>query len=271
MNSHCLKLLLAASLFALANEAAHGQVSELYIISSPNVIYPVGNTSVYQSGSLLRKWTHATSYELSIAVVGGSVRQSAVEAGFRGTEYTLSGALTGRIFPAAPAVFDAASDGSSIFGWDVNTATLKRYDLDWRFQQNLFSLGSAYDHAYMGITYDLESHSIWLAPLSTGSIVTHGYLYNYSLTGNLLGTLALANSSSTGSGLAYDPADNTLWFFNWGAQRFEQYAKNGELLSTLTGMTRVHGAEFVLVPEPAVSGLFGIAALVVVFNRQRRS
>jgi hypothetical protein len=96
-----------------------------------------------------------------------------VEAGFRGAEYTLIGALTGRISPAAPGVFDAASDGSSTYGWDFNTATLKRYDLGWRFQQNLFSLGSAYDHAYMGITFALQPRSIWLSPLSNGGIVTH--------------------------------------------------------------------------------------------------
>jgi hypothetical protein len=122
----------------------------------------------------------------------------------------------------------------------------------------------------MGITYDLENNSIWLSPLSTGGLETRGYLYNYSLTGNLLGTLAMVNSSSIGTSLAYDPADNSLWVFSWGSQRFEQYSKTGELLSTLTGVTRIYGAEFA-VPEPAASGLLGIAALMFLFDQRRRS
>lgn len=250
-------LLIAAVAFSMNAACSWGQVSELYMITSPNVIYPVGNTMVYQGGTQVRQWTHARSYELPIAVVGGMARQNANQSGLQGTGYSLAGTPTGNIYPAAPGVFDAASDGSSIFGWDISSATLKRYDLDWQPKQNLFTLGSSYAYAYMGITYDLKTSSVWLTAWSTGSIDTRGYLYNYSLTGQLLGAIALANPQSTGCGLAYDPADDTFWMFNWRDQRYEQYSRAGEMVSSLNGMTRIYGAEFAI-PEPSFSVLLGV-------------
>jgi hypothetical protein len=230
------------------------------MIYSPNVIYPYGITYVYQGGHEIRSWAHVAPYEIPLAVVGGTVRQSSLEN--LGSEYTLAGVPTGKRYSIVPNVYDAASDGNSIFGWNVVTASLLRYDLNWHFQQSVFSLGAGYDHAYMGITYDPQNNSIWLSPLSTGSIVTKGSLYNYSMDGALLRTLSLANRSATSSGLAYDPADNTLWCFNWSDQRFEQYSKSGDLLNTMSGMTRIYGAEFAIVPEPSVLAFLGMATLL---------
>jgi len=85
----------------------------------------------------------------------------------------------------------------------------------------------------------------------------------------LIGALKLAGSSALGNGLAYDPADNTLWFFNWIDQRYEQYSKSGTLLGTITGLTRIYGAEFAIVPEPSALGLFGTAALLMLFHNSR--
>lgn len=260
---------MAVSSLVLCAELSDGQTSELYMLYSPNVIYPVGTTSVYQGGHLLRSWTDANPYELSLAVVGGSVRQDAEETGFLGSEYTLAGVRTGTHYFVAPHTYDAASDGSSIYGWDLVTATLNRYDLNWNFQQSLFSLGSSYSYAFMGITYDPQNNSIWLSPWSTGSFNSKGNLYDYSLDGHLLSTLKLADSLAAGAGLAYDPADNTLWFFDWTDQRYEQYSKNGNLLGTMTGMTRIYGAEFMTVPEPSELGLLGTATLLILMRNPR--
>ena len=86
MNCRHLKLAMAVSSLVLCAELSDGQTSELYMLSSPNVEYPVATTSVYQGGHLLRSWTAANPYETSLAVVGGSVRQGAEEYGFVGSD-----------------------------------------------------------------------------------------------------------------------------------------------------------------------------------------
>ena len=245
------------------------QTSELYMLYSPNVINPVGTTYVYQAGHLLRSWMHASPYEISLVAAGGTVRQGAVFSGFSGTEYTTAGALTGTHYPAAPYVFDAASDGTSIYGWNVDTATLMRYDLNWSHPQVLFSLGPNSAYAYMGITYDPQNNSVWLAPWNT-SIELRGHLYNYSLDGSLLGSLTLTGSSAMGSGLAYDPADGTFWMFNWGGNRLEQYSRGGSLLSTISGRARIYGLEFSAVPEPSVVALACSGALLYFARRFKK-
>lgn len=260
MNPQDVRIAVVLSLLVLSALPGHSQTSELFMLYSPNVINPIGTTFVYQGGHQLRSWTHAGPYEIALATVGGTVRQAAVFTGFSGSEYTTDGVATGTHYPAALNVFDAACDGTWIYGWHVDTATLTRYDLNWKFQTNLFSLGSSYGYAYMGITYDAQNASIWLAPLSTGSLSTAGYLYNYSLQGTLLRTLKLADSSETCGGLAYDPVDNTLWVFNWGPGfgpgRLEQYSKTGNLLGTISGIFRVYGLEFAVVTDitpPSIS------------------
>ena len=249
-----------------AAQRGESQTSELYMLYSPNVIYPVGTTYVYREWSLVRSWTHASQYECSLVSVGGTIRQGAVFSGFSGTEYTAAGLPTGTRYSAAPDVFDATSDGTWIYGWNVITASLMLYDLDWNYQGTLFSLGSDYAYAYMGITYDPQARSIWLAPWLHA---TMGRLYNYSLNGALLGTFSLASSTGLGSGLAYDGADNTLWMFNWRDDRLEQYSKSGGLLSTVSGRTRIYGLEFAVVPEPSVLALVGSAVLLWSVRRFR--
>ena len=143
-----------------------------------------------------------------------------------------------------------------------------RYDLNWHYNASLFSLGTSYSHAYMGITYDPQNNSIWLAPWN-GSVQSKGYLYDYSLDGTLLGTLALSGSSEMGSGLAYDSADNTLWMFNWGSNRLEQYSKDGNLLSTISGISRIYGLEFAAVPEPSTVALGGTLAVLFLVRQAK--
>ena len=79
--------------------------------------------------------------------------------------------------------------------------------------------------------------------------------------------IAVAGSSEIGSGLAYDTADNTLWMFNWGGNRLEQYSKDGNPLSTISGINRIYGLEFAVVPEPSALALVGTAAVLVLVRR----
>jgi len=270
MNPRNLALAITTVLVGFGTDPGYAQTSELYMLYSPNVIYPVGTTSVYQGGNLLRSWSHAGPYEISLAAVGGSVRQSGVFSGFSGSEYSPAGVPTGTHYTAAPYNFDAASDGNWIYGWNLESATLMRYDLNWNNRQSLFSLGSSYSYAFMGITYAPRNNSVWLSPWNnTGTWDPKGYLYDYSLDGRLLGTLSLADGESRGAGLAFDSADDTLWFFNWTDQRYEQYSRNGALLGTMTGMDRIYGAEFAVVPEPSALGLFGAAALLLWLRNKR--
>jgi len=266
MNTHNLRVAVVLWTVLLSAPLGHCQTSALYMLYSPNEIYPVGTTYVYQGGHLLRSWTHATQYECSLAAVGGTVRQAAVFTGFSGTEYTAAGVPTGTHYTAAPYVFDAASDGSSIYGWRLDTATLMRYDLNWNYQESLFSLGPNYSYAYMGITYDPKNNTIWLAPWLN---INQGHLFNYSMDGTLLDTLTLPGGTQLGSGLAYDAADDTLWMHNWRAQRLEQYSRNGDLLGTISERTRIYGLEFAVVPEPSVVALVGTASLLCFIRRSR--
>jgi len=268
MNPYHLKAAIVCATAMLSTQLSPAQTSELYMLSSPNVIYPVGTTYVYQGGQQLRSWTHAGPYEIPLAVVGGTVRQGAVFSGFSGTEYSTAGALTGTHYAAAPNVYDAASDGTSIYGWDVISASLLRYDLNWSHPQSLFSLGASYSYLYMGITYDPQNGSIWLAAWNNSNA---GHLYNYSLTGTLLGNITLAGGAELGSGLAYDAADNTFWMFDARADRLDQYSRNGDLLSTITERSRVYGLEFAAVPEPATMTLVAVAALWSVVRRAKTS
>jgi hypothetical protein len=258
-------------LFFIGTALGNAQTSPLYMISSPNVAYPVGTTYVYQNGNVIQSWGHVATYEIPLAVVGGKVRQGALYNA--GTGYTLAGVPTGDVYPVVPDTYDATSDGNSIYGWNLVTATLARYDLNWNFQQNMFSLGTNYSYGFMGVTYDPQDNSIWLSPWSSGSLNLSGSLYHYSLGGQLLGTFSLSSTNENGNGLAYDPADNTLWLHNWGALRYEHYSKTGTLLGTLTGpgINRGYGAEFLMVPEPSTPALFGAAVLVVLLRRSRVS
>jgi hypothetical protein len=264
MNRLNIKSVVIISAVLLTAQFSHGQTSELFMLYSPNVIYPVGTTYVYQGGHELRSWTHVNEYEGALAVVGGTVRQNAVFSGFSGTEYTDAGVPTGTHYTAAPDVFDAASDGIHIYGWNVDLATLMCYDLNWDHGQSLFSLGPSHSYEYMGITYDPKNNTIWLASWLN---INQGHLFNYSMDGTLLQTLALPSGTELGSGLAYDAADDTFWMYNSRNERLEQYSRNGDLLGTISERTRIHGLEFAVVPEPSVMAVVGMAALLFSIRR----
>jgi sugar lactone lactonase YvrE len=78
----------------------------------------------------------------------------------------------------------------------------------------------------IGIAYDTTNKTLWIDNYSTSQ------LYDYALNGTLLTTYQL-NPNNAYEGLAFDPADNTLWLYNSsGVPALEQYSRTGTLLST---------------------------------------
>lgn len=234
--------LVALALLTLTGVAV-AQTSELFLIWGPRYQPAIGETYVLQEGQLLRSWTHVGTGENGIAVVAGTVRQVAYIAGGEGAEYTLDGVPTGVTYSGAASVYDATSDGKHIYAWHWFDASVLQYDLDWQFQTTLFTLPPAFSKAFMGITYDATTNSIWLVPWGWDPSL-YGYLYNYSLDGTLLGTVELDDPGAYGNGLALDPADDTFWFFSWSNEQLEQYSRNGVLLGTVLGLERIYGGEF---------------------------
>jgi len=220
------------------------QTSDLYMLWAPVQAPNLGVTYVYQGGTNIWSWTHAADAEQALAVVGGTVRQVTHSGSYNGgSEYTLNGVPTGTTYDFAYSVYDATTDGVYIYAWNWYSSQLDRYSLDWEFIEVVFDLPPQYDRGFMGITWDPSTGSIWLAPWIFDP-AHYGFLYNYDLQGNLLGTIALDNPASGGNGLAMDWADNTIWFFSWTDQRYEQYEMDGTYLGSISGMTRIYGAEF---------------------------
>jgi hypothetical protein len=261
--------LLALPLWWISGEqCVYAQTSKLYMLYLPPSGPDYGDTYVYQGGTMVQQWHHLGLSETGVAVVGNTVRQVSY-AYSGGTEYTLSGVPTGQTYPTVSEVYDGTSDGQYIYAWDWLDASLERYSLNWQFQQTLFSLSGA-SKDYMGVTYDYQTNSVWIAPWGYSHPSVRGRLYNYSLTGQLLGTLPLVNPEGWGDGLACDPADNTLWFFSWADGRYEQYDKSGTYLGSVSGMSRIYGAEFA-VPEPATLCLLALGGLAVFRRRKGQS
>lgn len=220
------------------------QTSELCMIWGPSQAPNLGVTYIYQGGVNIWSWNHAALAENALAVVGGTARQVTHSDAYNGgTEYTLTGVPTGTTYDAAESVYDATSDGVYIYGWNWFSSRLDRYDLDWQFIETVFDLPPQHDKDFMGVTWDPVTNSVWLAPWVFDPSVS-GFLYNYDLEGNLLGTIALDNPDGAGNGLALDWADDTFWFFSWTDQRYEQYMRDGTYLGSIVGMTRIYGAEF---------------------------
>ncbi len=202
---------------------------------------PPGSIYVYVDGSRDRAWSQLSHAEGALVVVEDHVRTTAhAPLSGPGREYTLDGTATGVTFQAAIDVYDAGTDGEHIYAWRWSNAQLVRYTLEWTDPEVVFSLPlSPYSQAYMGITFDPGTESVWLSSWYTASF---SRLDNYSMSGELLGSIDL--DGGHGAGLALDHADGTLWFYDWSDGRYEQYATDGEFLGTMEGMTRIYGAEF---------------------------
>ena len=217
--------------------------TELYMSFVPRYSSdPPGTVYVYVDGKRVRSWTHLSTGEMGLVVVDSLVRTMTYEStGGPGHEYSIHGSPTGRTFTCLGGTYDASSDGEYIYAWDLHDAQLVRCDLEWSSPEVLFSLPfDEYSMAYMGITYDLISETVWL---SSWSEADFHRLDNYSLDGALLGSIDL--QGGYGAGLAMDYRDSTLWYYDWSDERYEKYSPtSGTMLGVMDGMYRIYGAEF---------------------------
>lgn len=229
---------------------AAGQTGKLHMTTGAVASGALDSALIYQNRALKGQWLHLQPDNLALAVVAGTVRTTSYLSESGGSEFHPQGVPTGKSFPAAAGVYDGASDGIHIYAWRWYEAKLVRFDLDWGNPVVVFSLPmETFSKAYMGVTYDPATKSVWLSPW----INLKGRLDNYSLDGQLLRSFPTADPEAKGAGLAMDYLDDTLWFFNWTQNRYEQYSRAGVLLSTLAGMSRIYGAEFDA-PSGAVRG-----------------
>jgi hypothetical protein len=172
-----------------------------------------------------------------------------------GSEYTVSdpntaaGIYTGTDFPypnPSNAFYDGATDGRFNYSIDFYAGGVYRFNSDWSHPVLLFATGPG----YWGITFDVMTHTLWLAHFYN-NVIEHR-----SLNGAVLFSFPTADNPMS---LALDPADHTLWLTAFVPQgRLFQYAQNGTPLGEVfypdlqdqdTG-----GGEFAVPALPATKG-----------------
>ncbi len=215
------------------------QVSELYLSDRVTpVVY------VVQNGQIVRQFNRSGQFDGPACVVTDTVKFIGQDPGQVGREYTLDGApLDGRYSnPSFDSLYDGATDGERNWSiahndFDTNFAVVQG-DADWNNVEVLF----VPQRRSSGITYDARSNSLWIS-----NTVGHGdRVQQYDLQGNLLSEFPV--DVSGGYGIAWDPADDTLWMpGSHGPTDLIQYAKDGTFLQRVPvqGLTDILlGAEF---------------------------
>jgi hypothetical protein len=272
--THVVLAFAVAGLFAVS--AAHAApTSTLYLIDDGD--FPTSELITVQGGTGTITTSALQGYDAGLAVtntiktIGANSMTDGTSPGY---QYTLSGAYTGTTYAVPSAVpnaqfYDGTTDGTNNYAVDWNTGIVWKFNGSWANPTQLFTAASG----ALGIAYDTTNNTLWVSDYS----YSDGTMYHYSLTGALLGSFSLNwNSNDTYEGLALDPADNTLWIWN-GAAAFEQYSKNGALLSTFVlpsnfAYDTIVGAEFAEAtptPIPSALLLFGPGLAGLAFVRRK--
>jgi hypothetical protein len=159
----------------------------------------------------------------SALAVGSSIRTiGAVNYQFGGNpaggEYTVAGVYTGTDFAnpltglaASEALLDGTRDAMHNYAIG-GMGSIYSFDLNWQNPVLLFTLPPS-PTAWTGIAYDRTNNSLWVAPSS------HAEIQDFSLDGVLLSSFTLVFPPGTRgapSGLALDPADQSLWTYFGG-------------------------------------------------------
>lgn len=243
--------------------AAHGQTSPLYMVN-----WQQSKTYVLQGGTLINSFDTGI-YETALAV-SGEVRTMGGDPGYKGSEYTLGGAVVSPGVYPNPGIngtWDGTTDGLTA-NYTIGHSDLAsnfsvfKFDRDWANGSVLFTP----EKRSSGITYDQTDNSFWVTETEgQGTAVSH-----YDAAGTLLGSFPIDIPGAYG--IALDPADDTLWITEtYKVMRVHQYSKAGALLQQVTidlDFGGLFSAEFAI-PAPGWTGAVGAAALLLGRGRRR--
>jgi hypothetical protein len=188
-------------------------------------------TFVVQAGAIILEFERVAITDGPGLVVQETIKCIGTGPGDVGHEYALNGTpLTGTYpNPAYRSLLDGATDG--IHNWSIahndfsTNFPLVQGDADWGSLHVLF----VPQRRSSGVTYDASTGSLWVTN-GAGSI-TH--VQQYDLSGNLLDEFP-ATEPGTAYGIAWDPADDTLWIpASYGNNDLYQYDKEGNLLQVV--------------------------------------
>lgn len=242
-------------LASLTSGSALAQSSALYVTDGDSQ-----RLAIAQNGNATIKTTYVRGYPI---VVRNTVWIGDYSASIPAREYDLAGNATGNTsaYTARNAV-DAGTDGVNNYMLGnafSGNATVWRTDGQFGNQVALFSVQGS---DLVGITYDMNSNTLWISDNTN--------IYNYTTGGQLLSSFAHGRGRGC---LAWEPSTDTLWYVNNGSNNIHQFTKTGTFLQTvvMNGLTSNNwGAEFQMaIPAPGALAMLGLAGLVSARRRRR--
>ncbi len=135
-------------------------------------------------------------------------------------------------------LYDGTTDGTRNYALGSLTGNVYASDEHWESFSTLFTLPPPEGGgAWLGITYDPGTDSLWVSTHNSPNY----RIARYTLAGELLFSFTYDGSDgfNLGTGLAFDPADGTLWLarartFGTWATRLDQYSTAGQFLGSVS-------------------------------------
>lgn len=256
--STCARFLIVSAMLSIS-WVAFGQTSDLYGVR----VLGGNEIHVWRNGTIQRSWSISGGDEAPLGntaiAVATQVRTLNYAPGRVGYEWTLQGVATGQTYPNPGLMLrDGTTDGVA-FNYAVTETpyAVYRFDRNWANPMRLFDAGAN------GITFDPVTQSLWLG--------NDNQLENRRLDGSLISSFTFPSQGfGPYAGLAFDPADRTLWYADYGgAGRLLQFSTTGVQLNVLPLDQQDYWGLECAIPEPA-SGVLMLLATLGPWRRLRR-